>query len=217
MVCSSGKRTPHPLTSLAPMTSIKTISITAVSLAAGLCLLSVSGNAAQANPYNTFGDIGGCDSWSAGGFTPDIGGGFVSDHDCEDHREWASDGAQRSQQHSTQSQHIGQDGGLIGQISNGSHRSQQQETSRSSSELELIRQQQEIQLLKMKLQWQQQQQRPYGYQTVSNTYPPTVQPVYESPSYDHYQQTSYQPTRHPQHQPVYQQPEYHQPQPSYHY
>ena len=99
MVCSSGKTTPHPLTSLAPMTSIKTISITAVSLAAGLCLLSVSGNAAQANPYNTFGDTDGCDSWSAGGFTPDIGGGFVSDHDCEDHHEWASDGAQRSQQH----------------------------------------------------------------------------------------------------------------------
>ena len=199
------------------MTSTKTISITAASLAAGLCLLSVSGNSAQANPYTTFGDIGGCDSLSAGGFTPDIGGGFVSDRDCEDHREWASGEAQRSRQHYTQSQLIGLGGGLIGQIIHGSRRSQQHVPSRSSAELELIRQQQEIELLKMKLQLQQQQQRPYGYRTVSNTYPPTVQPVYQSPSYDHYQQASYQPARYPQHQPVYQQPEYHQPQPSYHY
>ena len=199
------------------MTSTKTISITAASLAAGLCLLSVSGNSAQANPYTTFGDIGGCDSLSAGGFTPDIGGGFVSDRDCEDHREWASGEAQRSRQHYTQSQLIGLGGGLIGQIIHGSRRSQQHVPSRSSAELELIRQQQEIELLKMKLQLQQQQQRPYGYRTVSNTYPPTMQPVYQRPSYDHYQQTSYQPTRYPQHQPVYQQRDYHQPQPSYHY
>ena len=49
------------------MTSIKAFSITAASLAAGLSLLSVSGNAAQANPYNTFGEAGGCDSFAMGG------------------------------------------------------------------------------------------------------------------------------------------------------
>ena len=47
-----GKRHPQPLTPLSTMTSFKTFSITAASLAAGLSLLSVSGNAAQANPFN---------------------------------------------------------------------------------------------------------------------------------------------------------------------
>ena len=200
------------------MTSIKTIA--AASLAAGLSLLSVSGNAAQANPFNTFGDAGGCDSLSAGAFEPGFGGGFVSGRDCGDHRDWASDEARRNRRHSTQSQLIGLGGGLIGQIINSSQQRQQQQPARPSNDLALIQQQQEIELLKMKLQLQQQQQSPYGYQTVSNTYPPAVQPVYQRPGYGHYQQTSYQRPAYQQptyQQPAYQQPGYHQPQPRYHY
>jgi hypothetical protein len=202
------------------MTSIKTISITAASLAAGLSLLSVSGNAAQANPHNTFGVNGGCDSFEVGGIDPGFGGGFVSGRNCEPHRDWVSDEARRNRRHSTQSQLIGLGGGLIGHIINGSQQRRQQEPARPSNDLALIQQQQEIELLKMKLQMQQQQQSPYGYQTVSNTYPPAVQPVYPRPSYGHYQQTSYQRPAYQQptyQQPVYQQPAYHQPQPRYHY
>ena len=191
------------------MTSIKTFSITAASLAAGLSLLSVSGNAAQANPYNSFGVNGGCDSFALGGRNAN-GGGFVSGRDCGDHRDWASDEARRDRQHSTQSQLIGLGGGLIGQIINSSQQRQQQQPARPSNDLALVQQQQEIELLKMKLQLQQQQQSPYGYQTVSTTYPPAVQPVYQRPGYGHYQQPTSQ-------QPAYQQPAYHQPQPRYHY
>ena len=200
------------------MTSIKTIA--AASLAAGLSLLSISGNAAQANPFNTFGDAGGCDSLSAGAFEPGFGGGFVSGRDCGDHRDWASDEARRNRRHSTQSQLIGLGGGLIGHIINSSQQRQQQQPARPSNDLALIQQQQEIELLKMKLQLQQQQQSPYGYQTVSNTYPPAVQPLYQRPGYGHYQQTSYQRPAYQQptyQQPAYQQPGYHQPQPRYHY
>ena len=203
------------------MTSIKAFSITAASLAAGLSLLSVSGNAAQANPFNTFGEAGGCDSFAMGGGNAG-GGGFVRGRSCEDHRDWASDEARRDRRHSTQSQLIGLGGGLIGQLINSSQKRHQQQPARPSADLALIQQQQEIELLKMKLQLQQQQQSPYGYRTVSNTYPPAVQPVYQRPGYGHYQQTSYQPTAYPQQQPVYQQPGYHQsgyhqPQPRYHY
>ena len=173
------------------MTSIKAFSITAASLAAGLSLLSVSGNAAQANPYNTFGEAGGCDSFAMGGGNA-RGGGFVRGRDCGDHRDWASDEARRNRRHSTQSQLIGLGGGLIGQLINSSQQRHQQQPARPSADLALIQQQQEIELLKMKLQLQQQQQSPYGYRTVSNTYPPAIQPVY-------------------------QQPAYHQPQPRYHY
>ncbi len=186
------------------MTSFKTISITAASLAAGLSLLSISGNAAQANPHNTFGVNGGCDSFALGGRNAN-GGGFVSGRNCEDHRDWVSDEARRDRQHSTQSQLIGLGGGLIGQLINGSQQRQQQEPARPSNDLALVQQQQEIELLRMKLQMQQQQQSPYGYQTVSNTYPPAVQPVYPRPGYGHYQQ------------PGYHQSGYHQPQPRYHY
>ena len=206
------------------MTSIKTIA--AASLAAGLSLLSVSGNAAQANPFNTFGDAGGCDSLSAGAFEPGFGGGFVSGRDCGDHREWASDEARRGRRHSTQSQLIGLGGGLIGHIINNSQQRQQQQPARRppSADLALIQQQQEIELLKMKLQLQQQQST-NGYRTVSNTYPPAVQPGYYSASYGHSQQTSYQRTAYPQpvyqqpayQRPNYQQPAYHQTQPRYHY
>ncbi len=182
------------------MTSFKTISITAASLAAGLSILSVSGNAAQANPYNSFGVDGGCDSFAVGGIDPGFSGGFVSGRNCEPHRDWVSDEARRNRRHSTQSQLIGLGGGLIGHIINGSQQRQQQEPARPSNDLALIQQQQEIELLKMKLQMQQQQQSPYGYQTVSNPYPPAVQPVYQPPGYGHYQQ-----------------PGYHQPQPRYHY
>ena len=199
------------------MTSIKTFSITAASLAAGLSLLSISGNAAQANPYNTFGEAGGCDSLSAGGFEPGFGGGFVSGRDCGDHRDWASDEARRDRRHSTQSQLIGLGGGLIGQIINSSQQKQQQQPARPSADLALIQQQQEIELLKMKLQLQQQQQSPYGYQTVSNTYSPAVRPVYHQAGNRYVLQTSYQPTAYPQPHPTYQRPAYHQPQPRYHY
>ena len=196
------------------MTSIKAFSITAASLAAGLSLLSVSGNAAQANPYNTFGAAGGCDSFAMGGGNA-RGGGFVRGRDCGDHRDWASDEARRNRRHSTQSQLIGLGGGLIGQLINSSQKRHQQQPARPSADLALIQQQQEIELLKMKLQLQQQQRSPYGYRTVSNTYPPAVQPVYHQAGYGHVQQTSYQRTAYPQ--PVYQQPAYHQPQPRYHY
>ena len=202
------------------MTSFKTFSITAASLAAGLSLLSFSGSAAQANPHNTFGVNGGCDSFEVGGIDPGFGAGFVSGRDCGDHRDWASDEARRNRRHSTQSQLIGLGGGLIGQIINSSQQRQQQQPARPSNDLALIQQQQEIELLKMKLQLQQQQQSPYGYQTVSNTYPPAVQPVYQRPGYGHYQQTSYQRPAYQQptyQQPAYQQPGYHQPQPRYHY
>ncbi len=165
------------------MTSIKAFSITAASLAAGLSLLSVSGNAAQANPFNTFGEAGGCDSFAMGGGNAG-GGGFVRGRSCEDHRDWASDEARRDRRHSTQSQLIGLGGGLIDHIINSS-------------------------------QQRQQQQSPYGYRTVSNTYPPAIQPVYHQAGYGHVQQTSYQRTAYPQ--PVYQQPAYHQPRPRYHY
>jgi hypothetical protein len=201
------------------MTSIKTFA--AASLAAGLSLLSISGNAAQANPFNTFGDAGGCDSLSAGAFEPGFGGGFVSDRDCSDHREWASDEARRGRRHSTQSQLIGLGGGLIGQLINSNQQRQQYQPVRPSNDLALIQQQQEIELLKMKLQLQQQQST-NGYRTVSNTYPPAVQPGYYSASYGHSQQTSYQQTAysqpHPAYQhPAYQQPAYHQTQPRYHF
>ena len=204
------------------MTSIKTIA--AASLAAGLSLLSVSGNAAQANPFNTFGDAGGCDSLSAGAFEPGFGGGFVSGRDCGDHREWASDEARRDRRHSTQSQLIGLGGGLVGHIINSSQQRQQQQPARPSADLALIQQQQEIELLKMKLQLQQQQST-NGYRTVSNTYPPAVQPFYRQAGYGHVQQTSYQRTAYPQpvyqqpayQRPNYQQPAYHQTQPRYHY
>jgi hypothetical protein len=191
------------------MTSIKAFSITAASLAAGLSLLSVSGNAAQANPHNTFGVNGGCDSFAMGGGNA-RGGGFVRGRSCEDHRDWASDEARRDRRHSTQSQLIGLGGGLIGQLINSSQKRHQQQPARPSADLALIQQQQEIELLKMKLQLQQQQQSPYGYRTVSNTYPPAVQPVYHQAGYGHVQQTSYQRTAYPQ-------PVYHQPQPRYHY
>ena len=192
------------------MTSIKTIA--AASLAAGLSLLSVSGNAAQANPFNTFGEAGGCDSFAMGG-----------GRSCEDHREWASDEARRDRRHSTQSQLIGLGGGLIGHIINNSQQRQQQQATRPSADLALIQQQQEIELLKMKLQLQQQQQGSNGYRTVSNSYPHAVQPGYHySAGYGHVQQTSYQRTAYPQahpayQQPAYQQPAYQQPLPRYHY
>ena len=192
------------------MTSIKTIA--AASLAAGLSLLSFSGNAAQANPFNTFGEAGGCDSFAMGG-----------GRSCEDHREWASDEARRDRRHATQSQLIGLGGGLIGHIINNSQQRQQQQATRPSAELALIQQQQEIELLKMKLQLQQQQQGSNGYRTVSNSYPHAVQPGYHySAGYGHVQQTSYQRTAYPQahpayQQPAYQQPAYQQPLPRYHY
>ena len=192
------------------MTSIKTIA--AASLAAGLSLLSFSGNAAQANPFNTFGKAGGCDSFAMGG-----------GRSCEDHREWASDEARRDRRHSTQSQLIGLGGGLIGHIINNSQQRQQQQATRPSADLALIQQQQEIELLKMKLQLQQQQQGSNGYRTVSNSYPHAVQPGYHySAGYGHVQQTSYQRTAYPQahrayQQPAYQQPAYQQPLPRYHY
>ena len=194
------------------MASLKIISTSAASLAAGLCLLSFSGNAAQANPFNTFGDAGGCDSISAGGFDPGFGGGFVSGRDCGDHREWASKEARRDRRHSTQSQLIGLGGGLIGHIINSSQQRQQQQPVRPSADLTLIQQQQEIELLKMKLQLQQQQQSPYRSQTVSNPYPHAVQPVYHQAGYSHLQTTTY-----PQPHPAYQQPAYQQPQPRYHH
>ena len=187
------------------MTSIKTIA--AASLAAGLSLLSFSGNAAQANPFNTFGKAGGCDSFAMGG-----------GRSCEDHREWASDEARRDRRHSTQSQLIGLGGGLIGHIINNSQQRQQQQATRPSADLALIQQQQEIELLKMKLQLQQQQQGSNGYRTVSNSYPHAVQPGYHySAGYGHVQQTSYQRTAYPQAHPAYQQPAYQQPLPRYHY
>ena len=192
------------------MTSIKTIA--AASLAAGLSLLSFSGNAAQANPFNTFGKAGGCDSFAMGG-----------GRSCEDHREWASDEARRDRRHSTQSQLIGLGGGLIGHIINNSQQRQQQQATRPSADLALIQQQQEIELLKMKLQLQQQQQGSNGYRTVSNSYSHAVQPGYHySAGYGHVQQTSYQRTAYPQahrayQQPAYQQPAYQQPLPRYHY
>ena len=207
------------------MTSIKTIA--AASLAAGLSLLSVSGNAAQANPFNTFGEAGGCDSFVMGGGNPG-GGGFVTGRSCEDHRDWASDEARRDRRHSTQSQLIGLGGGLIGHIINNSQQRQQQQPTRPSADLALIQQQQEIELLKMKLQLQQQQQGSNGYRTVSNSYPHAVQPSHHySAGYGHVQQTSYQRTAYPQahpayqqpayQQPAYQQPAYQQPLPRYHY
>ncbi len=207
------------------MTSIKTIA--AASLAAGLSLLSVSGNAAQANPFNTFGEAGGCDSYAAAAGNAG-GGGFITERSCEDHREWASDEARRDRRHSTQSQLIGLGGGLIGHIINNSQQRQQQQATRPSADLALIQQQQEIELLKMKLQLQQQQQGSNGYRTVSNSYPHAVQPGYHySAGYGHVQQTSYQRTAYPQahpgyqqpayQQPAYQQPAYQQPLPRYHY
>ena len=192
------------------MTSIKTIA--AASLAAGLSLLSFSGNAAQANPFNTFGKAGGCDSFAMGG-----------GRSCEDHRDWVSDEARRDRRHSTQSQLIGLGGGLIGHIINNSQQRQQQQPTRPSADLALIQQQQEIELLKMKLQLQQQQQGSNGYRTVSNSYPHAVQPGHHySAGYGHVQQTSYQRTAYPQahpayQQPAYQQPAYQQPLPRYHY
>ena len=197
------------------MTSIKTIA--AASLAAGLSLLSVSGNAAQANPFNTFGEAGGCDSYAAAAGNAG-GGGFITERSCEDHREWASDEARRDRRHSTQSQLIGLGGGLIGHIINNSQQRQQQQPTRPSADLALIQQQQEIELLKMKLQLQQQQQGSNGYRTVSNSYPHAVQPGYHySAGYGHVQQTSYQRTAYPQAHPAYQQPAYQQPLPRYHY
>ena len=198
------------------MTSFKTFSITAASLAAGLSLLSVSGSAAQANPYNSFGQAGGCDSFEVGGIDPGFGAGFVSGRDCGDHREWASDEARRDRRHSTQTQLIGLGGGLIGHIINNSQQRQQHQPVRPSNDLALIQQQQEIELLKMKLQLQQQQST-NGYRTVSNTYPPAVQPGYYSASNGHSQQTSYQQTAYSQPHPAYQQPAYHQTQPRYHF
>jgi hypothetical protein len=131
------------------MTSFKTISATAASFTAGLCLLSVSGNAAQANPFNTFGIQGGCNSLAIN----DRG----SARNCDEHRNWTSREAGRNRQHSTQSQLIGLGGGLIGQLINGSQRRQQQRTSRPSAELALIQQQQnqrEIDRLKQQLEAQ---------------------------------------------------------------
>ena len=190
------------------MTSFKTISATAASFTAGLCLLSVSGNAAQANPFNTFGIQGGCNSLAIN----DRG----SARNCDEHRNWTSREAGRNRQHSTQSQLIGLGGGLIGQLINSNQQRQQYQPVRPSNDLALIHQQQEIELLKMKLQLQQQQST-NGYRTVSNTYPPAVQPGYYSASYGHSQQTSYQQTAYSQPHPTYQQPAYHQTQPRYHF
>ena len=193
------------------MTSFKTISATAASFTAGLCLLSVSGNAAQANPFNTFGIQGGCNSLAIN----DRG----SARNCDEHRNWTSREAGRNRQHSTQSQLIGLGGGLIGQLINSNQQRQQQRTSRPSAELALIHQQQEIKLLKMKLQLQEQQQHPYPYQTVNHSYQPAVQPVYRQPRQQQpvYQQMSYQPTAYPQQRPTYQQPIYQQHQPRLRY
>jgi hypothetical protein len=174
-------------TSLPPMTTIKTIAAAAASLAAGATLMSVAGPAAQANPYNTFGDAGGCDSVAIGGGNFN-GGGFIAGRDCGDHRDWASREARRNRQHDTQTQLIGLGGGLLGQIINGSQQ-RQQAASVSSSELALLRQQQEIELLKMQLQMQQ--QPGYGYQTV-NYVPAPQAPVYHQPAYGYQQQSSYQ-------------------------
>ena len=120
-------------TSLPPMTMIKTIAAAAASLAAGATLMTVAGPAAQANPYNTFGRAGGCDSLALGGRGPN-GGGFIAGRDCGDHRDWASREARRNRQHDTQTQLIGLGGGLLGQIINGSQQ-RQQAASVSSSEL----------------------------------------------------------------------------------
>ncbi|WP_136988994.1 hypothetical protein, partial [Synechococcus sp. UW140] len=60
--CIGGSDPAPRITAIRAMTMIKTIAAAAASLAAGATLMSVAGPAAQANPYNSFGRAGGCDS-----------------------------------------------------------------------------------------------------------------------------------------------------------
>ena len=164
------------------MTSLKTLATAAVSITAGATVLALSGPAAKADVYDSFGLQGGCDSVSLfGGGNGFIGGGSV--RDCEKHREWAAQEARRNRQHQTQGQLIGIGGNIItGLINNSQNRNQS-----SSTELALRQQQQEIELLKLQLQ-QQQQQAAYGVQTVGN-YGPVMQPGYPQAPYPYaYQQ-----------------------------
>ncbi|WP_115120428.1 hypothetical protein [Synechococcus sp. UW105] len=122
--CIGGSDPTTLITPIKTMTTIKTIAAAAASLAAGATLMTVAGPAAQANPYNTFGRAGGCDSLAIGGGNFN-GGGFIAGRDCGDHRDWASREARRNRQHDTQTQLIGLGGGLLGQIINGSQQRQQ--------------------------------------------------------------------------------------------
>ena len=166
------------------MTSIKSLATAAASVAAGATVIAFSGPAAQANPLNTFGWEGGCDSRSITGWVNGAGGNYT-ERDCADHRVWASEEARRDRRHQTQGQLIGIGGNILTGLINNSQNRQQT----SSAELALQRQQQEIELLKLQLQLQQQQQQQaaYGVQNVGN-YGPVVQPAYP---YGYQQQTGY--------------------------
>ena len=172
------------------MTSLR---LAAASLAAGASLLSLTAPAVRADVYDSFGNLGGCDSGSLA-----IHDGAAGVHgrlrDCSEHRDWAGKEAARNRQHGTQTQLLKLGGNLLtGLIFNRQNQQKPQPKTASVSlkaELALMKQQQQIELLKLQLQQQQAMQsgyanqggQPYTLMQRQQIQQPALHPAYSQPS-----------------------------------